>query len=675
LDKGERLVMDMASQGKDDRRPGNMATVGPAPVWLRIERRGSTFTTFYSEDGVQWEKNSTFANLNWPARLRVGPVLLNGTGQEAALEFEAFEIKPLPPEPGWIQLFNQQDLEAWKRDPKGPGDWKVGQGILAGGERSGQLFSVRGDFTDFHLRAEVKINRDASSALYFRTPFSQKEGGNAALRKVGHFRRVQIGPFPGKDTGSVWTAVPHTGPMVQLGGHTERLELADTWFVLEVIARQRDIVVKVDGKPLVAFEDRDREGMAAVPLRGHFALEPPSPGGVVLFRKIEVKPLPPPEPAPLPFVLLSRAGERRHATLAEAVAAAQAGDTIEVRGNQVYDCAAVTVTGKPLRICGAPGCTPTLTLDAQGEAKNASILWTDSALVLENLTIRRLGKTNISKTIVVEKAPLRVANCRFQQGEGIALSAQGTPHCAVRNCLLVGTGRSLGFIDLDTRFQGHVVLDNCISTADATLGLWNVEHADGVVVECTHNTFLGKTPLLFHLATNPKVRLPIRLTATGNIFSPQQAVVQFRYWHFGPVYGDADLEALFPQLVSWQDRCNLYPPGGKILGIATGPHWQVRIAPGVKDLKQWHALWNQQLADSSQGVPKFRAADPAQAQQPESFALLPESPGRNRAGGGRDMGADVSLVGPGPAFEAWQRTMEYKNYWQKAVRGALARKG
>ena len=54
---------------------------------------------------------------------------------------------------------------------------------------------------------------------------------------------------------------------------------------------------------------------------------------------------------------------------------------------------------------------------------------------------------------------------------------------------------------------------------------------------------------------------------------------------------------------------------------------------------------------------------------PEDFRLRPDSAGYRAGADGKDLGADVDLVGPGPAYERWKRTPEYQS-WLKET-GAI----
>ncbi|MBY0455808.1 MAG: protein kinase, partial [Gemmataceae bacterium] len=60
-------------------------------------------------------------------------------------------------EVGWVQLFNGKDLSGWKEFPAGRGSWTVENGLLVGKGRPSHLFTDRGDFTNFHLRMELRV--------------------------------------------------------------------------------------------------------------------------------------------------------------------------------------------------------------------------------------------------------------------------------------------------------------------------------------------------------------------------------------------------------------------------------------------------------------------------------------------------------------------------------------
>src|SRR5262249_5172269 len=127
------------------------------------------------------------------------------------------------------------------------------------------------------------------------------------------------------------------------------------------------------------------------------------------------------KPDPHPFVVLGGKGVEVHKfdTLAEAVAVASAGDTIEIRGNGPFVNAGVTI-GQPLVIRAGEGFTPTITLSQAAADENIALLTTSASLVLEGVELRRIGgaKGQVEKrwpTLLRAwgKGALRVGNCRF----------------------------------------------------------------------------------------------------------------------------------------------------------------------------------------------------------------------------------------------------------------------
>jgi predicted Ser/Thr protein kinase len=173
---------------------------------------------------------------------------------------------------GWVPLFNGKDLTGWKTHPEAPGDWRVENGILVGrGPQKSLLYTERGDYQDFHLRVEARINDGGNSGLYFRNAFTPgwTHGYQAQIDSSRHKAK----------TGSLY--VGKGTPEVTI---SEVLVPADTWFTQEVICRGNRIIIKVNGRTTVDYVDR-----ANTFTRGHLALEVFDPPTVVQFRRIEVK--------------------------------------------------------------------------------------------------------------------------------------------------------------------------------------------------------------------------------------------------------------------------------------------------------------------------------------------------------------------------------------------------
>ena len=183
----------------------------------------------------------------------------------------AGEIPAAGGQGGFDSLFNGKDLAGWKTHPNWPGNSRVADGVLIGSGRAGDLYTVGGDYKDFHLRVEARVNRGGNSGVHFRIPF----GGDWA-RAYG----VQISPD--KTLGCLNVRDR------ELRGPADPRVPALEWFVLEVIADGNQVVTKVNGKTISELLDPVDHSAG-----GHLSLELPNAPTAVEFRKIEIKKLPP----------------------------------------------------------------------------------------------------------------------------------------------------------------------------------------------------------------------------------------------------------------------------------------------------------------------------------------------------------------------------------------------
>ncbi len=211
---------------------------------------------------------------------------------------------------GWIKLFNGKDLTGWKTHPDKPGKWQVEDGMLVSrGDGVSHLFSERGDFENFHMRVEVKINAKGNSGVYFRSEhgLNKPAGGKTGSFPKGYEAQVDVG-------GDGETHL--TGSLYGFAQVKDKLVAADAWFTLEVIAEGKHIIIMVDGKKAVDYVD-DKNTYT----KGHIALQQCNAETLVRFRKIEIKVAPPKQvaakapAAPAAKKLLIVAQKSHHATL------------------------------------------------------------------------------------------------------------------------------------------------------------------------------------------------------------------------------------------------------------------------------------------------------------------------------------------------------------------------
>jgi len=199
-----------------------------------------------------------------------------------ALPGRAAEDKDKESKDGWVQLFNGKDLKGWKTHPDDKAKWEVKDGAIVGTGRAGHLFSERGDYENFHLRFEVKINDKGNSGQYFRAKFAKAfPPGYEAQINSTHGDKVRTGSlYP--DFRDKYTADEKKKMLV-----FDKLVEPDTYFTQEVIAVGNHIIIKVNGKTTVDFVDEKKRHT-----RGHFAIQQHDPGSVVHVRKVAVKELP-----------------------------------------------------------------------------------------------------------------------------------------------------------------------------------------------------------------------------------------------------------------------------------------------------------------------------------------------------------------------------------------------
>jgi hypothetical protein len=100
---------------------------------------------------------------------------------------------------------------------------------------------------------------------------------------------------------------------------------------------------------------------------------------------------------------------RGFATLADAIAAAEDRDVVEVRSVAVVSTPPIRISGKALTIRAADGFQPVIEL--RRDLVDTKVpLRDDSPLVLEGLELRHVSK--VEQYIVLTRAPIRSA-CRF----------------------------------------------------------------------------------------------------------------------------------------------------------------------------------------------------------------------------------------------------------------------
>jgi len=408
------------------------------------------------------------------------------------------------------------------------------------------------------------------------------------------------------------------------------------------------------------------------------------------------------------FVLLVGGKERKFDTLAEAVAAAQSGDTIEIRGNGPFVSHPIKVQGQALVIRAADGFRPVLHLSPEGIETYASLLETNAPLVLEGLEFHLVGgkvpspsgPPEIARTVRSRDAVLHVANCRFLvKGEGVGVSAVGSPICELRNCELLSSGMLWWRLGCKPPRGGQILVHNSLLVGgDHGLAIW-YEYPDlhDITIRLADNTFAPRKALSLILSRTPdpisadrkKSRKPFRVEALANVFDEQDAFLQIEQpselLAQAKAFQPAEIEALVPRLFDWYERHNHYPAAGELLGLSVRAQLLQPTRP-ISVLPQWKQFWGLTKIDAQQGRVRYQTSDVLsrivvadKEITPRDFRLAAGSPGKGARPGGRDPGIDPDLVGPGLAYERWKKMPAYQQWRQdtgqvKKAKGPKAEK-
>ena len=239
----------------------------------------------------------------WVAASAVGLMVLAGIAFFALRDDGAGvdpreQIATEPPQAEWVSLFNGQDLTGWKTHSTQPGNWRVENGILIGkSEPVSHLFTERGDFGDFHLRAEVRVHPAGNGGIFFRCPFAVERGGRYPFGYEAQVVADATAQSTSNGAGTLIVHTPENPTLVTPTTADPSSVRAGQWFTYEVIAREKHFTLKVDGQTTAEYEDT---GLGI--LKGHIALQVMGQNSVMELRKLEVAEFS--EPARPDFVAL-----------------------------------------------------------------------------------------------------------------------------------------------------------------------------------------------------------------------------------------------------------------------------------------------------------------------------------------------------------------------------------
>jgi hypothetical protein len=398
---------------------------------------------------------------------------------------------------------------------------------------------------------------------------------------------------------------------------------------------------------------------------------------------------PPATASERPFVLLAGSSrmEQTFATLAEAVNAAASGGTIEIRGNGPFTSDRI-LSSKALTIRAAAGFTPVLRVNPESPFPQL-LSHSGGPLVLEGLEIQRLRdineKSNAVGIIICLGGRVHVTNCRFvlrHREGGPLIDAYQCPVCDVRNCQFLDGPR-----DSAVKWRGparsQVLLKNNLVAGDYqgnsvlyafAFGRDDLDASD-ISIGLVGNTLVGRSlgcqfttppfrPNLTDQEISPAAP-PFHVEAVGNVIDVPTGVVDL---HMSALPTGAKPAATLQRMLTWHDERNLYAQDGRFFSVRMDGNAEPSLSL-KKTLTDWQQFWGQTDSASLQGVIRYqggnlatRLASEPQSLTPEDFRLAQGSAGKGAGENGKDLGADVDLVGPGAAYERWKKTPAYQQW-------------
>jgi len=171
----------------------------------------------------------------------------------------------------WVTLIDGgKGLENFT--PVGDANWRVEDGAIVADHKDSKpsaFLMTKESYADFELRAEFWVSHDANSGIYMRCANGAAPTDTTCYEANIYDER----PDPSYGSGAITNFVKVT----------ERNRTGGQWNVFEITAKGGHLVVKLNGKQTAVYDDANK--MKSGPFGLQYA------GGVVKFRKVEIRPL------------------------------------------------------------------------------------------------------------------------------------------------------------------------------------------------------------------------------------------------------------------------------------------------------------------------------------------------------------------------------------------------
>jgi hypothetical protein len=234
--------------------------VKPQGQWNQVEVYANWPTLEVKLNGVKIQDVDMERNEKLRWRLRRGYIGFQDIGQP--IKYRHIEIRELPSQEQWTELFNGQDLSGWSQS--GPAKWSVESGMIVGADGDGYLITNE-SYSNFEFQVYVRTaTKFANGGLHTRWKSEKERGYEAQIYNV----REATNP-----TGSIYGIVPAVDPDARDG----------EWFLMQIVSRGSYQAVRVNGETVAESNE------LKLPDAGKLALQMHQKGARIEFLRPRVK--------------------------------------------------------------------------------------------------------------------------------------------------------------------------------------------------------------------------------------------------------------------------------------------------------------------------------------------------------------------------------------------------
>ena len=189
--------------------------------------------------------------------------------------FAAFGCATMSSDSGWVTLIDGgKGLENFNRI--GDANWRVEDGAIVADKGKGGHLVTKNSYKNFQIRAEFWAETGTNSGIFIRASDPNKVGAaNAYEVNIYDLR-------PGQEYA--------TGGIVNFGRIPvpNNYQAGGKWNTFLITAKDTNLIVELNGVQTVNIYDSK---FASGPFSLQFGNHGKMPGGVIKWRKVEVKPL------------------------------------------------------------------------------------------------------------------------------------------------------------------------------------------------------------------------------------------------------------------------------------------------------------------------------------------------------------------------------------------------